>query len=122
VQSVIFLYFNGDTFMTIKIDPKSLLVGAVVAVLVLMSTGIAGRDQDLPRSADNDDSLKGRLSAVEQRLYQRLTTPQLGRFQLDATDNYAVILDTATGQTWRHDLSGGGQRLLSPSKLEPAGD
>ncbi len=108
--------------MTIKMDLKSLVVGAAVAVVVLMSMGIARRDQDAPRDADKTDSLKGKLSAVEKRFFQRLTMPQPGKFQLDATEGFAVILDTATGQTWKHSLSPSGKVLLSPSKLEPAGD
>ena len=108
--------------MTIKMDPRSLVVGATVAVVVLVSMGIARTDQDTPRDAGKTDSLKGRLSAVEQRLFQKLTTPQSGRFQLDASGGFAVILDTATGQAWKHNLSTEGQTLLSPAKLEPAGD
>ncbi len=108
--------------MTIKMDPRSFVVGAVVAAVVLMSMGIVRRDQDPPKDADKSDSLKAKLSAVEQRLFQRLTMPQPGRFQLDATEGFAVILDTATGQTWKHSLSPASKVLLSPSKLEPAGD
>ena len=58
--------------MTIRIDPKSLVVGAVAAVIVLMAMGFAGTDQDPPESE---------------------------RFEVEVNANYAVILDTATGQS-----------------------
>ena len=108
--------------MTIKTDPKSLVVGAAVAVVVLMSMGIARRDQDSTGDAGKTNSLKGKLSAVEQRLFQKLTTPQPGRFQVKTTEIYAVILDTATGQAWKYSLSTSREHDLCPAKLQPTGD
>lgn len=107
--------------MTIKMDPRSFVIGALAAVIVMMAMGAAGRDQDAPRDRDTSDSFKDRLSSVEQRLFQKLTAPMPGRFQVDATEQWAVIVDSATGQAWQHSL-GGSSSELSPPKLEPAGD
>ncbi len=106
--------------MTIKMDPKSLVVGAVVAAVVLMSMGIARRDQDPPRDADKTDSLLGRLSAVE--LYQKLSKPQTDRFEVESNEVYTVILDTATGQAWRYHLATDRETYLCPAKLKLASD
>jgi len=108
--------------MTIKMDPKSFVVGAAVAVFMLVSMGIARKDQNIATGKDKADSLKGKLSAVEKRLFQKLTMPQPGRFQAESTEVYTVILDTATGQAWRYHLSTGRETELCPTKLEPAGD
>ena len=81
--------------MTIKIDPRSLVVGAAVAVVVLMSMGVGGSDQDAPQSE---------------------------RFQVESSEVYTVILDTATGQAWRYHLSTSRETELCPAKLKPAGD
>jgi len=108
--------------MTIKTDPKSLVVGAAVAVVVLMSMGIARRDQDSTGDADKTNSLKGKLSAVEQRLFQKLTTPQPGRFQVKTTEHYAIMLDTATGQAWKYSLATSREVDLCPAKIKPAAD
>jgi hypothetical protein len=112
---------NGDTIMTIKMDPRSFVIGALAAVILLMAMGVAGRDQEPPRDKDASSSLKGKLSSVEQRLFQKLTAPMPGRFHVDATEKWAVIVDTATGQAWKHSLISGPAGLC-PSKLEPAGD
>jgi len=108
--------------MTIKMDPKSLVVGAAIAVFMLVSMAIARKDQNIATDKDKADSLKGKLSAVEKRLFQKLTMPQPGRFQAESTEVYTVILDTATGQAWRYHLSTGRETKLCPAKLEPAGD
>ena len=100
-------------------DPKSIVIGALAAVIILMTMGVAGRDKEIPR--EKDSSIKGKLSSVEQRLFQKLTAPMPGRFQVDATGQWVVILDTATGQAWKHSLATSGPEL-SPSKLKPAGD
>ena len=71
--------------MTIKMDPKSIVIGALAAVIVLMAMGVAGRDREAPK--EKDSSLKGKLSSVEQRLFQKLTAPMPGRFQVEATGN-----------------------------------
>ena len=112
--------FNGDTIMTIKMDPRSLVVGAAVAAVVLMSMGVARRDRDSAGDADKTESLIGRLSAVE--LFQKLSKPQTDRFEVEITDRYAVILDTATGQAWRYSVSSGHETQICPAKLKPAGD
>ncbi len=106
--------------MTIKVDPKSLVVGAAVAFVVLMSMGVARRDRDTAGDTEKTDSLIGRLNAVE--LFQKLSKPQIDRFEVEISDNYAVILDTATGQTWRYHLSNGRETQLCPAKIQPAGD
>ena len=106
--------------MTIKMDPKSLVVGAAVAVAVLMSMGVARRDQNSERDADKTDSLLGRLSAVE--LFQKLTKPQTDRFEVESNEVYTVILDTATGQAWRYHLATDRETLLCRAKLKPAED
>jgi len=108
--------------MTIKMDPRSLVIGALAAVVVLMAMGVAGRDQGTPTDRDTSDSFKGRLSSVEQRLFQRLTAPMPGRFHVDVSEEYAVIVDTSTGQAWKHSLVGSVSAELSKPKLEPAGD
>jgi hypothetical protein len=40
---------------------------------------------------------------------------------VDATGQWAVVVDTATGQAWKHNLTMSGAEL-TPSKLKPAGD
>jgi len=112
---------NGDAIMTIKVDPKSVVIGALAAVIVLMAMGVAGRDGQNPRDRDSSGSFTDKLSSVEQRLYQKLTAPMPGRFQLDATGQWAVIVDTATGQSWKHPLTTSGAELSCP-KLKPAGE
>lgn len=112
---------NGDTIMTIKMDPKSIVIGALAAVIVLMAMGVAGKDRQAPRDRDSSGSFTDKLSSVEQRLYQKLTAPMPGRFQVDATGQWAVIVDTATGQAWKHSITAA-QAELSPPKLKPAGD
>ena len=107
--------------MTIKTDPRSIVIGALATVIVIMAMGVAGRDQEPQRDRESSDSFKGKLSSVEQRLFQKLTAPMPGRFQVDATGQWAVIVDTATGQSWKHPLTTSGTEL-SPSKLKPAGD
>ena len=107
--------------MTIKMDPKSIVVGAFAAVIVLMAMGVAGRDQEAPKDRDVSGSIKDRLSSVEQRFFQKLTAPMPGRFQVDVGDKYAVIVDTATGQAWKHSLLSGPTGFCPP-KLKPAGD
>ena len=106
--------------MTIKMDPKSLVVGAAVAVIVLMSMGVARRDRDTAGDVEKTDSLIGRLNAVE--LFKKLTRPQTDRFEVESTEVYTVILDTATGQAWRYSLNTGRETQICPAKLEPAGD
>ena len=107
--------------MAIKRDPKSIVIGALAAVIVIMAMGLARRDQDVSKDKDASDSFKDKLSSVEQRLYQKLTAPMPGRFQVDATGQWAVIVDTATGQSWKHHLTTSGAEL-SPPKLKPAGE
>jgi hypothetical protein len=107
--------------MTIKMDPRSFVIGALASVVVLMAMGVAGRDQQSPRDRESSDSLKGKLSSVEQRLFQKLTAPMPGRFQVDVTEKCAVIVDTATGQAWKHSLGVSSAELSLP-KLAPAGD
>ncbi len=107
--------------MTIKMDPRSIVIGALAAVVVLMAMGQAARDRETPKDKDTLDSVKGRLSSVEQRLFQRLTAPMPGRFQVDVSEEYAVIVDTATGQAWKHYLKSGGTDICPP-KLKAAGD
>ncbi len=107
--------------MTIKTDPKSIAIGALAAAIVLMAMGVAGRDRQSAKDRDSSGSFTEKLSSVEQRLYQKLTAPMPGRFQLDATGQWAVIVDTATGQAWKHPLTTSGAEI-SPPKLEPAGD
>lgn len=106
--------------MTVKIDPKSLVVGATIAVVVLMSMGVARRDRDSAGDADKTDSLIGRLNAVE--LFNKLSRPQTDRFEVELTEVYTVILDTASGQAWRYHLSTGRETQICPAKIEPAGD
>ena len=103
--------------MTIKMDPKSFVVGAAVAVVVLLSMAVARKDQNIATDKGKADSLKGKLSAVEKRLFQKLTMPQPGRFQVESTEVYTVILDTATGQAWRYHLSTARETELCPAKL-----
>ena len=105
--------------MTIKLDPKSMAAGAIIAVMVLLVMGVAGRDQDVAKDESSPESLKEKLSAVEQRLFQKLTAPQKGRFQLRVIGDSAVILDTATGQAWRYTLSVDTGKEVSPVKLQP---
>lgn len=105
--------------MTMKIDPKSIIIGALAAALVFIAMGAAGAAPDALEA--KDDTLKSRLSSVEQRLYQKLTAPMPGRFQLDATQEWAVIVDSATGQAWKHHLLSGPTELCPP-KLKPVGD
>ena len=112
---------NGDTIMTIKTDLKSIVIGALTTVIVIMAMGVTGRDQEPQRDRESSDSFKGKLSSVEQRLFQKLTAPMPGRFQVEATGQWAVIIDTATGQAWKRSLATSGPEL-SPSKLKPAGD
>ncbi|MHC4558170.1 MAG: hypothetical protein ACYS80_12800 [Planctomycetota bacterium] len=88
---------SGDKAMTIKLDPKSIVVGAVVAIVMLLVMGVAGKEQNAAKNASAAASLKEKLSSVEQRLFQKLTAPQKGRFQLRVRGDDAVILDTATG-------------------------
>ncbi len=104
--------------MTIKMDPRSLIIGAAVAVVVLMSMGIAARDRDTPRDAAG----RGKLSPDEVRLLHELTTPQPERFQVESNSVYAVILDTATGQAWRYHLATRREDQLAPPKVKPADD
>jgi hypothetical protein len=114
--------FNGDVIMTIKTDPKSIVVGAAVAIVVLLSMATARSDQNIAADTDKTDSLKAKLSAVEQRLFQKLTTPQPGRFQVETVDHYAIILDTATGQAWKYSLSTNREIDFCPAKIKPAAD
>lgn len=112
--------FNGDTIMTIKMDPKSLVVGAAVAVVVLASMGVARRDPDSAGDTDKTDALIGRFNAVE--LFKNLSRPQTDRFEVELTEAYTVILDTATGQAWRYSLSTSRETQICPAKIKPAGD
>lgn len=106
--------------MAMRIDPKSILIGALAVALVFIAMGAAGAN---PGAEQNkDESLKSRLSSVEQRLFQKLTAPMPGRFQMDATEEWAVIVDSATGQAWKHSLSSRFSAELCPPKLEPVGD
>ncbi|HEC02243.1 MAG TPA: hypothetical protein ENI81_01800 [Phycisphaerales bacterium] len=108
--------------MTIKMDPGSFVIGALAAIVVLMAMGVAARDQAPPTDRDASDSFKDSLSSVEQRLFQKLTAPMPGRFQVDVSNDWAVIIDTATGQAWKHSpISSDGPELCGP-KLKPAGD
>ncbi|MHC4120068.1 MAG: hypothetical protein ACYSWO_21450 [Planctomycetota bacterium] len=104
--------------MTIKIDPKSLVVGAAVAAVVLMAMGFAARDRDRPTDAAG----RGRLTADEVRLLHELTTPEPERFQVESNEVYAVILDTATGQAWRYHLGTRREDQLAAPKIKPADD
>jgi len=107
--------------MTGKMDLKSFVIGALAAVIVIAAMGVAGRDQDPPKDRDTAGSIKDRLSSVEQRLFQKLTAPMPGRFQVDVSNDWAVIIDTATGQAWKHSpISSDGPELCQP-KLKPAG-
>ena len=81
--------------MTIKIDPKSLVVGVIATAVVFMAMGFAGTDRDAPESE---------------------------RFEVEVNANYAVILDTATGQSWKYHVAGGGRDELCPPKLKAAGN
>ena len=108
--------------MTIKMDAKSLVVGAAVAIVVLLSMATARSDQNSAADADTADSLRAKLSAVEQRLFQKLTTPQPGRFQVKTTEHYAIMLDTATGQAWKYSISTNREIDFCPAKIKPAAD
>lgn len=81
--------------MTIKIDPKSVVIGAIATAVVFMAMGFASTDQDAPESE---------------------------RFEVEVNEVYAVIVDTATGQAWRHHIGGGGGGELCPPQLKPTGD
>ena len=100
-------------------DPKSFIIGALAAVIVFLAMGAAGKVQDTPK--EDDSSIKGKLSSVERRFFQKLTAPMPGRFQVEATEDYAVIVDTATGEAWKHYLKSGPVGLCPP-KLEPVGN
>lgn len=104
--------------MTIKLNPKSMVAGVVVVVIVLLVMGVAGKNQDAATNESAAESLKEKLSSVEQRLFQKLTAPQKGRFQLRVSGDDAVILDTATGQAWRHSLSVDMEKEVCPAKLQ----
>ena len=105
--------------MTIKLDTKSIVAGAIIAVVVLLVMGVAGKGQDIAKNESATESLKERLSSVEQRLFQKLTAPQKGRFQLRVIGDSAVILDTATGQAWRYTLSVDTGKEVCQVKLQP---
>lgn len=106
--------------MTIKMDARSLVVGAAVAVVVLTSMGVARRDRSTAGDTDKTDALIGRLNAVE--LFNKLSRPQTDRFEVELTEVYTVILDTATGQAWRYNLSTSRETQICPAKIKPAGD
>jgi hypothetical protein len=112
--------FKGETIMTIKMDARSLVVGAAVAVVVLTSMGVARRDRSTAGDTDKTDALIGRLNAVE--LFNKLSRPQTDRFEVELTEVYTVILDTATGQAWRYNLSTSRETQICPAKIKPAGD
>ncbi len=65
--------------MKTKIDVKSMLVGIALGVAVMLGVGAA-------------------------------TSPgPIGRFQISATGNHGLVLDTATGQVWSYFfMSSGG--------------
>ena len=105
--------------MTIKLGPKSMVAGVIVTVVVLLVMGVAGKSQDVAKNDSATESLKEKLSSVEQRLFQKLTAPQKGRFQLRVSGDSAVILDTATGQAWRYTLSVDTGKEVCPVKLQP---
>ena len=52
-------------------DLRSFLIGAVLTVFVFLALGAARND-----------------------------SPQAGRFQIEANNNYVFVIDTATGQVW----------------------
>lgn len=110
---------EGDINMTFKLDPTSMVAGVMVAVVILLVMGVAGKDQDVAKYEGSTESFKEKLSSVEQRLFQKLTAPQKGRFQLRISGDSAVILDTATGQAWRHTLSVDTGKEVCPVKLQP---
>jgi len=86
----------------------------------LLGVGVAVKDQDMAKNENATGSLKEKLSSFEQTLLQKLTAPQKGRFQLRVSGDNAVILDTATGQAWRHSLSVDMDKEVCPIKLQPA--
>ncbi|UCE47013.1 MAG: hypothetical protein JSW47_15555 [Phycisphaerales bacterium] len=105
----------------IKMDPKSIVIGALAAVIVFMAMGAARRGDESPRNGNSSDSFKDKLSSLEQRLFQKLAAPRPGRFQVDVTEKWAVVVDTATGEAWKHSLLSGPTGLCPP-KLKPAGN
>jgi hypothetical protein len=58
--------------MTVRIDPKSLLVGTALAGLLVLMVGAANEH----------------------------TSPQVGRFRMACTNTRAYLVDTVTGQAW----------------------
>ena len=108
--------------MTIKSNPNSMVACAVIAVVVLLAMGVVGKDQDATKNIDAAESLKEKVSSIEQRLFQKLTAPQNGRFQLRVSGDYVVILDTATGQARRHSLSISLEQEVCSAKLQPIAD
>jgi hypothetical protein len=71
------VYFKkGDVIMVRSIDFKSVLIGGFVVAMVLCLVGAV-----------------------------RYVSPeQYGRFQIETNDNYAFILDSATGQVWSEEF------------------
>lgn len=58
--------------MTVRIDPKSLLIGVALAGLLVLVVGVVSEHR----------------------------SPQVGRFRLTCTSTHAYLVDTVTGQTW----------------------
>jgi hypothetical protein len=58
--------------MTVRIDPKSLLIGVALAGLLVLVVGVVSEH----------------------------TRPQVGRFRLACTSTHAHLVDTMTGQVW----------------------
>jgi hypothetical protein len=67
---------KGEVVMVRSVDIKSALIGGLVAVLILF--------------------LVGAVDHVPPIYY--------GRFQMETNDNYAFILDSATGQVWSKEF------------------
>ena len=67
--------------MRTMFDPKSVLLGAMVAVVLGCAVG-AGDSADPDHRAD----------------------PAISRFQINSNEQHAFVLDTATGQVWERYL------------------
>lgn len=67
--------------MKTMIDPKSVLLGAMAALVLGCGLG-AGEFDDLDRRAD----------------------PAVSRFQINSNEQHVFVLDTATGRVWEKYL------------------
>jgi len=64
--------------MKTKFDPKSLLVGALAAVVLACVAGAS-----------------------------HLAGPEVGRFRIEANQEHAFVIDTATGRVWQKQFRPG---------------